>query len=177
MVKRGVSHRLTGFSQHMRATGDTIDLNPEVCDAVQRVPRSGFLSRRSASGGGVIRLRRRSSGACESFTATSGSKRSGAGMICARVARVSASRRVVSPEAAFDGVNRHDFFQRVIGNAPPGANVPDGVFCIHCRSVSENCWARRTATSVEIPPALSEALGSRVILGGQAVTAWRGELF
>ena len=39
----------------------------------------------------------------------------------------------------FDGVNRHDFFQRVNRNAPPGANVPDGVFCIHCRSVSENC--------------------------------------
>ena len=59
-------------------------------------------------------------------------------MICARVARASDLRRVVSPEAAFEGVNRNNFSPRVNRVALPGENVPDGVFCIRCWFVLEN---------------------------------------
>ncbi len=75
-------------------------------------------------------------------------------MIRARVARVSDSRSAVCPEAAFDGVNRHDFFQRVIGNAPPGVNVPDGVFCIRCRSMRDESALVRITSQSQSPGAL-----------------------
>ena len=75
-------------------------------------------------------------------------------MIRARVARVSDSRSAVCPEAAFDGVNRNDFFQRVIGDVLSGANVPDGVFCIHCRSMRDESALVRITSQSQSPGAL-----------------------
>lgn len=86
-------------------------LSAEVCHVPIQPRRPALLSRRLASGVEDSRPKCKSNVACGSYMATSCSKRSSAATICAHAAAESGSRSVAWRQAAFDGVNRRDFFR------------------------------------------------------------------